>query len=1014
MHNNIMAAGSRDRPYTPTTVVVPAVPTTNDSPAVPKHTTIETPISMSAKNKAHYESEKEAIHLILTGIGDEIYSTVDSCKTAHEMKPKRVKDSTYQKKKMLLCKQAEKATWQKSKRFLQLTQELILSLWNSNTCLVEKDDSDVTPDSPDMCEHDIQTDQNAEDERDALANLIANLKFNVDENKKIQKQLKKENTSLAYELEQCKSILAETSKTLEESNSVWDSCLVVLQTKLTGFEKYKACNDRTVEYDKLECKLNETLGLLAQKDIDLKEGLKFKAYEISVVKEKHDELVKQSLLTKSHYKGLVKEKIKLAHANEVRKKMWRKSFVKVKPNIFKNIDFLPVSKSISKSRQAYNVMTSHINHFEEIDDQAWVKHSMDHISLRPPTAHDIQILIKTCLMPLALKTQNDSLAFVHELKQEIHADLKYVESLEKEIDDLESDKAEFSNMYDTILQEYLKAQLQDKNIAISELKKLIEKCKGKSVETKFDKPYVVRQPNDQRIPKPSVLGKPTPFSDSLKRKSFSQTKLVPKTNVSDSLSKPVTTQILHQTAKQVVSNTKVIKPCIPKHRSTQMKDKVMPNNSQVKLKKTEVEDHHSISSISNKTTSETACNDSLKSRTLNVNAVCATCDSGCTKYMMDNLKLLCNFIEKYLGTVRFGNDQFAPILGYGDLVQGNMTINKGNDLLIGNRGSDLYTISLQEITSSTPLCLMAKASPTQARLWHRRISHLNFDYINLLSKKDFVIDKIVPSQKELDLLFGPLYDEFFNACISSVNRSSSPTDNSKHQDKPPIMNIQSSTQPSNPSNANAKENNNIQAEHEFINPFCTPVHKVDESSSHNIAEPKNIKEAMADSARIIVMQEEFISLTDSKSRNSLTNPMASTTSDPPIPMQYLYQSGQVRLEILKKHGLWNPKGSSFELTAFSDVDHVRCIDTRKSTSRGIHFLGDKLVSWMSKNRIALQCHQQRLNTWRYLQVMLKTEYQLANMFTKALPVDRFKYLVKRIGMRCLTPAELEVLANEST
>ncbi|GJW13086.1 integrase, catalytic region, zinc finger, CCHC-type containing protein [Tanacetum coccineum] len=62
-----------------------------------------------------------------------------------------------------------------------------------------------------------------------------------------------------------------------------------------------------------------------------------------------------------------------------------------------------------------------------------------------------------------------------------------------------------------------------------------------------------------------------------------------------------------------------------------------------------------------------------------------------------------------------------------------------NDLLTGNRGSDLYTISLQETTSSTLICLMAKASPTQAWLWHRRLSHLNFNYINLLSKKDVVI-----------------------------------------------------------------------------------------------------------------------------------------------------------------------------------------------------------------------------------------------------------------------------------
>ncbi|GJZ51443.1 retrovirus-related pol polyprotein from transposon TNT 1-94 [Tanacetum coccineum] len=51
-------------------------------------------------------------------------------------------------------------------------------------------------------------------------------------------------------------------------------------------------------------------------------------------------------------------------------------------------------------------------------------------------------------------------------------------------------------------------------------------------------------------------------------------------------------------------------------------------------------------------------------------------DSGCTKHMTGNVSLLCNFVEKYLGTVRFGNDQFAPILGYGDLVQGNITIKR--------------------------------------------------------------------------------------------------------------------------------------------------------------------------------------------------------------------------------------------------------------------------------------------------------------------------------------------------
>ncbi|GJR43284.1 retrovirus-related pol polyprotein from transposon TNT 1-94 [Tanacetum coccineum] len=91
-----------------------------------------------------------------------------------------------------------------------------------------------------------------------------------------------------------------------------------------------------------------------------------------------------------------------------------------------------------------------------------------------------------------------------------------------------------------------------------------------------------------------------------------------------------------------------------------------------------------------------------------------------------------------------------------------------------------------------------------------------------------------------------------------------------------------------------------------------------------------------------------------------------------------------------------PKDSGFELTAFLDVDHVGCIDTRKSTSGGIQFLSDKLV----ENGI-IELY------------FVRTEYQLADMFTKALLEDRFKYLVKRIGMRCLTLADLEVLTNET-
>nr|GFC09993.1 hypothetical protein [Tanacetum cinerariifolium] len=100
---------------------------------------------------------------------------------------------------------------------------------------------------------------------------------------------------------------------------------------------------------------------------------------------------------------------------------------------------------------AFNDRTVDYDKLEQIIDNAWIKHSKD--QFRAPTAQDMEILIQRSLMPLATKTQNDSFRFIHELKQEMHADLKYVEYLEKEIGELESDKAELSDMYDVILQE---------------------------------------------------------------------------------------------------------------------------------------------------------------------------------------------------------------------------------------------------------------------------------------------------------------------------------------------------------------------------------------------------------------------------------------------------------------------------------------------------------------------------------------------------------------------------------
>ncbi|GJW24206.1 integrase, catalytic region, zinc finger, CCHC-type containing protein [Tanacetum coccineum] len=133
-------------------------------------------------------------------------------------------------------------------------------------------------------------------------------------------------------------------------------------------------------------------------------------------------------------------------------------------------------------------------------------------------------------------------------------------------------------------------------------------------------------------------------------------------------------------------------------------------------------------------------------------------DSGCSKHMTRNHSQLMNFVSNFLGTVRFGNDQIARIMGYGDYQLGNVVISRvyyveglghnlfsvgqfcdadlevafrkntcfiynleGVDLLSGSRDTNLYTISLDDMLKSSLICLLSKASKTKSWLWHRRL-----------------------------------------------------------------------------------------------------------------------------------------------------------------------------------------------------------------------------------------------------------------------------------------------------
>nr|GEV06343.1 hypothetical protein [Tanacetum cinerariifolium] len=150
-------------------------------------------------------------------------------------------------------------------------------------------------------------------------------------------------------------------------------------------------------------------------------------------------------------------------------------------------------------------------------------------------------------------------------------------------------------------------------------------------------------------------------------------------------------------------------------------------------------------------------------------------------------------------------------------------------------------------------------------------------------------------------------------------------------------------------------------------------------------------------------------------------------------------------------GLWCPKDSSIALTAFVDADHTGCQDTRRSTSGSLQFLGDRLISWLSKRQksvaisstkaeyIALSscCAQilwmrsqltdyglgfNKIPIYHFIKKHVKnevielyfvnTEYQLADLFTKALDRERIEFLINKLGMRSFTPETLKQLTNE--
>ncbi|GJY63325.1 integrase, catalytic region, zinc finger, CCHC-type containing protein [Tanacetum coccineum] len=701
----------------------------------------------------------------------------------------------------------------------------------NDTYLEEQGDTNIIIESSDMSTNGEMVDQdddNLAKERDLLASLIEKLKCEINDIKNRNKFLESSNKTLIDKLKDLKKFQDELDRYHDVN---YASKMEIDCTKAKGdFVSYKMESQKS---------LNEH----TQKINDLNQTISEMKTELFA----HQETI--SIMSQE------KEAQKKFHKTREDKKLEKVIALENKINVLDDIVY-----KIGQSVQTMNMLNHNCK-------TSFVKPKFLKKAQRAnPHLYDIGCYNDN--LSLMLAPESDETILLNEIdrlsKEYYYADhmnailgvyttldeytdlqCEYVDQVEQ----IKNDKAFKENQSKVFLKEReqyfeiqdLKAQLQDKGIAISELKKLIEKMKGKSVETKFEKPSVIRQPNAFKSQRQSVLGKPATFLDSLAKTDFSKSKSVTTINVSNDFSKPVTTQILPQNVKSILKNTNVIAPGMykvhtkpnqtrtpqlpqdirktnkrvsfstgvisttsvsrPQLKSNQLEDRVMHNNSQ--RKKQQVEDHHrnfrtkmpmvvpisirepkrsmnqSAATPLKRTVAAESTNQKLRSTIRKqYEQISNTCKcmhletKSRTTTISEPTTLRNSTISNTSPSsnsfaarmVKFGNDQIALILGYGDLVQGNITIKmvyyveglnhnlfyvvqfcyirdlKGNDLLTGSRRTKLYSITLQETSTPNPICLMAKATSSEAWLWHHRLSHINFDTINLLSKYDIVTD----------------------------------------------------------------------------------------------------------------------------------------------------------------------------------------------------------------------------------------------------------------------------------
>nr|GEX06130.1 hypothetical protein [Tanacetum cinerariifolium] len=587
-----------------------------------------------------------------------------------------------------------------------------------DTYPIEQDEHNVIIDSLDLSYDREQIDQNDDDddlanERELLASLIEKLKCKIDDSKNRNKFLETSNKASKMEIDCAKAKGDLISYKMESQKS---------------FNKYtQTINDlnQTISEIKKElCAHQETISILSQA----------KEAQIKLYKTREDKELDKFVALENKVKVLDNIVYKTGQSVQTMNMLNSKcktSFAK--PEFLKKAQRAnPHLYDIGCYKDNLALMLAPESDEKCCNDFDGVERCKQTIAKSTYFGHIhpvIQNTIEANFCPEIRRINADLEKFHVCLKEEMVADLRYFNSLELEVDSLisqlETQKTQFLNEIDRLSREYYYADHM--NVILGVYTELDEEVEDQRRNVKFSKNKTfVTACNDSLNAKTSDVNFVCATCGKCVLNEKHDICVLKSCNGVNSRTKmpiavPVSTKEPKRTVKQSV--TKPIRRTVASESTNQK-----PRHTNRKL----YENVSKTCSWWYPKFTPPGYNWRPKSEIVNVNQN--------VSMPLGNTSRTANMLEPM--TPRGSTVSKTTLYSNSFVASRDYPIQRrlwGNDLLTGSRGTDLYSITLQDTNSPNPICLMAKATSSQAWLWHRRLTHLNFDTINLLSKNDIVI-----------------------------------------------------------------------------------------------------------------------------------------------------------------------------------------------------------------------------------------------------------------------------------